>query len=182
MLEALSRVDQEIWINWYISMEARNYRVPELPNIDWLTDNRVTVYLSIGQSDDSPINTILPLLKTGWVCLLDDDNIMHPNYLREIIRQPYPAICIYHQQLSRILEPVNPLIRQGTKCEIGSIDTAQFTIAAELISYGWDAEHEQPDGKFINNIYNKHPALLRRIDDVLCYYNYLSKPARGARF
>ena len=156
-------------------MEARNYREPQLPIIDWIEDNRIKAFLSIGAPDDSPINSVLPFLKTGWVCFLDDDNIMHPDFLNAIIREPYPSICIYHQQLTPVRELYNPLTRYGSNCEMGAIDTAQFTLAAELIDYEWDAEHEQPDGRFIKDIYSKYPARLRRVDHILCYYNYLTQ-------
>jgi len=153
---------------------------------------------------EAPINIALRNIKQGLVCNVDDDNIMHPNYIREIaiIAEKNKTVGIFYQQsLGRTKGTTNRRIRTVDyhKIKPGLIDSAQFTATRDLIgNIIWpfkslkyqpyfifaqgDPPPTTPDGDFIQEIYKANPSYFVLIKKTLCYYNYLAPESRNLDF
>lgn len=177
-----SKEDLPLNLTWYIVMDARK-REPQLPDVSWQKPNcPIRIVTRIGEPKNSPINTALQLIKENlkdtWILWLDDDNLMHPHYFQLIQDVSFPAVIIYHQQLTKKLAAVNPIVRlaQPNANYPGSIDTGQFTISSNLIGrVKWDEDNKgkQPDGQFIKDILYWNPENLVYLNHIMAYYNYL---------
>lgn len=117
-------------------------------------------------------------LKTyDYVTLIDDDNIVHPDYydvMSEAIKEnPYACAFCYNQLVDinrnsyRIALPHNTVV--------GGIDLAQFTVSVSYASCFEFGAGYCGDGEFIQAMHNEHTDKFVFIDQTLCYYNYLQQ-------
>lgn len=112
-----------------------------------------------------------------FVNLIDDDNIVHPDYYDSII-EAYTnsdnerAFC--YNQLVTI---DNPTYRHASPSNtvVGGIDLAQFTVRVDAFIYTKFGSGYCGDGEFIQALHNEHPEDFLFIDKTLCYYNYLQQ-------
>lgn len=126
---------------------------------------------------DSPINVGLSKIEKGLVTIIDDDNIMHHDFIRGV----YPAYLagkkgfLFHQQLS-VAKNCNNIVRYAKIANIkpGKMDTAQFCFDRSIIDIRWDWYSPQPDGAFMRSIFLRNQQDIQIIDDILCHYNFLS--------
>lgn len=153
---------------------------------------------------EAPVNVALKEIKRGFVCILDDDNIMHPRYIEEIssaIEGRDTIGMVYNQNLGRPKGTVNRRTRfiDYYKIKPGSIDSAQFTMSRDLIgNIKWtqrDPKNKEhflfspgdtppitPDGDFIHKVYTANPGYFIVIKRRLCYHNYLSPESSNLDF
>jgi len=162
-------------LRWHISMESRGNREPKHPDVSY-SKFPTTTYL--GDLDNSPINRPLQSITDGWICWVDDDNLMHPEFISGILEHcDEPQILVYHQQLTKRPALFNPLIRyvDNGSCRPGRIDTGQFCIHSRLLEgIRWNGSHPQPDGLFVQAVHNRYPTKVKTVNQVLAYYNQLA--------
>lgn len=109
------------------------------------------------------------------VTLIDDDNIMHPDYFSDVTCDyrwsGFYAIC-YNQKLYNGVRIANP-----ENTVVGGIDLAQYTFISDVILDGIATFKDGycGDGYFIQELHTKHPNGILFIDQTLCYYNYLQE-------
>ena len=119
----------------------------------------------------------LDIPKNRWVTLIDDDNIMHPDYyeaLREVDADKYLAVC-YHQQVDIARNSIR-IAQQGNTI-VGGIDLAQYTFKSNVIQEDIATFKAGycGDGEFIQELHSKHPDKFLFIDKILSHYNYLQQ-------
>jgi len=124
----------------------------------------------------SNLNDILISLTKGYVFHLDDDNIIHTDYYKEIARSIKKnkslAYC-YNQLVNVGSGETRTASIENTV--VGGIDLAQYTVHTDvykLISYG---SGYTADGEFIQALHNLQPSEFVFINQTLCYYNYLQQ-------
>ena len=113
------------------------------------------------------------------VTLIDDDNIVHPEYY-EAVNNAYDKDSItYAFCYNQLITLDNPTYRHASPSNtvIGGIDLAQYTFLSTAIK---DNESEFAsgycgDGEFIQVLHSKLPNNFVFIDKTLCYYNYLQQ-------
>lgn len=182
-------------VEWHVNIHTTvapidKHHIRRLKRV--LKNRWVKVHISTfdGSNADSPINPLLDKLQTGYICILDDDNIMHKSFLKEIEKtldnyKDTPIAMVYPQIMGR---PKNKSgaqrIRPARKSHIrpGKIDTGQFTIHRDLIGdLRWSSLLSptgniisRPDGIFIYTIFQEYHDSFIVIDKPISYYNYLS--------
>jgi len=180
--EPYSNVD----IAWYIVAEGRvlptNSELRQIVDTKKLQfNNTITTHIIVNDTYqthwESPVNIALEHIKSGLVCIIDDDNIMHPEFIEYIYPKYLSGIkgFIYHQQLSKN-KTCNNIVRIAKRANIapGKIDTAQFSFDRSLVENdSWCPKSKQPDGYFISSVYAKKSSEILILDRILCYYNYL---------
>lgn len=193
-----SRASNPVHINWIIVVDVLNLApVPaagygatiqkisdRVSKIDFIDLETHTV-----QSTRSPANVGFDNCKDGLVCLIDDDNIMHPNYITEIYKASQAMKIddygfLYNQILGKKPNSTNQRIRRIIPYKVGPsrVDTAQITLTKKLLGKSrWpnrkgDMSVTCPDGVFIGRVYNAKPNKFQIIGKSLCYYNYLKNP------
>ncbi len=113
------------------------------------------------------------------VTLIDDDNIVHPDYY-ESIKDAYDTDSItYAFCYNQLITVDNPTYRHASPANtvVGGIDLAQYTFLSTAIK---DSESEFVsgycgDGEFIQALHSMIPSRFVFIDQTLCYYNYLQQ-------
>lgn len=107
----------------------------------------------------------------GWVWVLDDDNLIHPQFadglFRLISEHPDARGFVVGQTRSDGAQfPSGPMF-----CRPGYVDTAQYIVRRDLIG----PERIQPvyadDGAFIGRLVRQHPESFIFTPEVLTYHN-----------
>ena len=112
-----------------------------------------------------------------YVTLIDDDNIVHPDYYNVIIdtiKNNFRKNAFCYNQLITV---DNPTYRHASpeNTVVGGIDLAQYTVCANtFINYEFGSGY-CGDGEFIEALHNSKPQTFEFIDQTLCYYNYLQQ-------
>ena len=118
-------------------------------------------------------NRMLDASSDGWVWVLDDDNLAHPQFfgaLAELLAiHPEAGAFVVSQQLA------GGSVRhaEAAAMQVNGVDIAQVVFKRNLIgdarldlSYGGD-------GLLIEQLYRDNPAYFVFVSEVLCYYNRL---------
>jgi hypothetical protein len=114
-------------------------------------------------------NFAIRRIKSGWVYFVDDDNIIHPDFLDTIISINYSGVIV--DQVFKNGGRRFAASPGGTRC--GAIDTAQFIVQRSMIDVEWILHRYDADGAFIEDIHNRNREKFIYINKPLSYYNYL---------
>ena len=141
----------------------------------------ITIYFmrsTPGDMAHSLISKIIDYIDIeSYVYILDDDNILHPNFLDrtyELIFDESVKGIIFSQHIGgkdftgqeiRVAAPEN--------IKVQKIDMAQFILSKEIIDIRFTPGTYVADGMFIEDIFYRRSKDFLVIDEVLCYYNYL---------
>lgn len=125
------------------------------------------------------LSAVIKDLEDGFVAIMDDDNIIHPNFYiglyNEIENNPDKLGFVYEQFVDGkdftglAVRNVGP-----EHMKLQHIDSAQYVLHTSLYNKmeyegGYDA-----DGRFIEPLYAQNADAFHFIHKILCYYNYLS--------
>jgi len=121
-------------------------------------------------------NFALEQIQDGFVYVLDDDNLMHPDFysVTSGILNDYPAIeCIFYSQVinkTHSVRAVNP-----DTIRVNFIDQAQFLISRKLIGDLIYEHRYEADGVFIEKLYAASDKKIFYFynDKAITYYNAL---------
>jgi hypothetical protein len=117
------------------------------------------------------INYAIDLIEDGFVYVIDDDNIIHPDFWKTYIELDPEYIYTWDQ--NRIREK---RIAKGGIIKLSLIDTSQFIVPRKYIGdIRWDNNKRNADFKFINTIHEKYHEQFKYVNKILCYHNYLRK-------
>ena len=166
-------------VTWHIVFDTSKVKELDVQILGELYSLGAVLYFRDGDGWGlSNLNDILLSLSKGYVFNLDDDNILHPEYYKEIskaIKKGKSLAYCYNQLVdvgsgeTRIASKENTIV--------GKIDLAQYTVHTDvykLISYG---SGYTADGEFIEALHNLQPSDFVFINETLCYYNYLQQVA-----
>lgn len=107
-----------------------------------------------------------------WFYSLDDDNILHPDFIEEIALNSYECDVMVVDQILK--DGTKRLTAAPENTKLNSIDTAQYTFRIRATDgLLFDPHRYDADGVFIESLYNKIPEKFKFINKDLCYYNYL---------
>ena len=117
------------------------------------------------------INHAIDLIEGGFVYIVDDDNIIHPEFWTTY--SDLDPDYIYTWDQNRVREK---RIATGGKIQKFLIDTSQFIVPRKYIGdIRWDNHRRIADFTFINTIHEKYSNKFKYINKILCYHNYLLK-------
>jgi len=170
---------------WYILFDTSFLSQIPTDILNFSKDKRIKFRFSKGQPQDLGHNLINECInddiESGWVYVLDDDTVMHQDFIDSI----YEAISnnkdiggiFFHQKVDG-KDFTKKDIRYATpdSVKVSKIDFGQFILKREIIS---DTKLVSgtyvADGIFIEEIYNKNDkSQFLFLDKILSYYNFLS--------
>ena len=106
-------------------------------------------------------------VENGYIYMLDDDNIIHPNFWN--IYDSFEPEKFYTFDQKRGND-----ILLGNNIQLDKIDTAMFIVHKTHVNdLLWQEDKYNADGIFIVELYNKNKHLHVYINTIACYYNYL---------
>lgn len=121
----------------------------------------------------------------SYIVILDDDNIIHPNFYNvinnEIKSNPDKEAFVYAQWVGKKDFTGLDIRDVGPKhMKLQHIDSAQYVIKQSLYIQGRYEGGYCGDGVFIEKLYKEHSDKFHFIDAILCYYNHLT-PTKKAK-
>lgn len=118
-------------------------------------------------------NVAIKLVQNDYIYLLDDDNIMHPNFWnikKEKTNDPSSLIYTFDSQRKN-----GTTWTRGSNPRFGLIDTACFCVHTDIIKeVTWKADLYAADGLFIETLVAKNKNQFTYIPQIAAYYNFLS--------
>jgi hypothetical protein len=118
-------------------------------------------------------NEMLDQIEDGWVCFLDDDTTMHPDFLRRMAEavKDAGAVVVSQQRQNGMV-----LVAADGHLQVGSVDIGQAFIARSLIGTHRIPEHYEGDGMFLQAVLAGH-YFVTYLPDVLSEHNALEPVA-----
>ncbi len=119
------------------------------------------------------LNAWLDSNAVGWLWILDDDNAVHPNFLREFqwltVNRPTARAFVFDQQIGM------GCIRKALpdNCRENYIDAAQYVVERSLVGDTRFPLTYSGDGAFIEALYRKSPEAFYFSSLQVTYYNRL---------
>lgn len=116
-------------------------------------------------------NEMLDEIDNGWVYVLDDDTIMHPDLLRTIfLYRKADAILVAQERVDRVLHPA------PANLQVGEVDIGQAVLRRDLIGLERIPEVYEGDGIFLRGLLAEAPGVVF-VDRVLSTHNALERVA-----
>jgi glycosyltransferase involved in cell wall biosynthesis len=183
VFESIDKKNKNFKINWYVLFDLTSMSDISTDVISFLKDKSEIRFYDSDPDDfgHDMINKTIDEIQDGLVYVLDDDNIIHPNFLGIVQdwienHNQYDGL-IFSQKIAGV--DFTGLDIREAKSEnvvVSKIDMAQFCLKRSLIG-----EHRIPknfyvgDGMFIENLYNTNVDKFLIIEEIGCYYNYFKQ-------
>jgi O-antigen biosynthesis protein len=192
-LHNLDKIKQTVFpspfdVVWHLLFDTTSLKDIDAELLNRLQNNQTRFYFLKSDGTDylyPQISKVIEGIEEGFVAILDDDNILHPDFyeqLFEAIQQnPTKKGFVFEQYVGGNDFTGLEIRKVGPEhMKLRHIDSAQYALHTSLYQLktyegGYDA-----DGRFIEPLYNLVPDEFHFIHKVLCFYNYLT-PVKKAR-
>jgi hypothetical protein len=171
VLTAVSRPENLPEIAWSI-MEAAK----KAPTVDWIWHQRLDRERRwVGGQRLK--NEMLNDITDGWVCILDDDTVMHPDFLRRVsfvlatqplVERECRAIIVSQKRTTGVIMRASP-----ENAVVGKIDAGQAVLRRDLIGDTRIPETYAGDGAWLETLLTGRNDV-HYMRDVLSLHNALS--------
>lgn len=171
-------------ITWWVIFDTHRLKDIEADLLHDLQNDWTKILFWKGTEGDyghDLLNKCLDQINS-WVYVLDDDNILHPNFIKLInnkILHEKTRGYFFHQWIGRKdFTGLDERIARPENIQVGQIDMGQILVHADLIGKKrLPLDQYIADGKWIESIYQENPDQFKFIDEIGCYYNELKKEA-----
>jgi len=160
---------------WIIVYDGKYFQGDYLFQDKTLKNNdKITEYVHTNEKSacgNAQRNYALDQIKNPntYLYYLDDDNIIHPNFVNLLSLLEERYIYTFDQH-NRIL---------GNTIKVCYIDTAMFLIDYRLCKdIRWILHEYGADGYYIEECYNKNKDKWIYFNNIFCYYNYLNQQSK----
>ena len=171
-------------VNWHIVFDTGALKDIDAEVLSNLTDTvNVKLHFVKGQRGGllyPEVSDIIRTIKSGWIYLLDDDNIIHEDFYKTIKASiknlPIAQVHIVSQLVAGrdfTGQEIRVASRENTAFQ--KIDIAQMVINRSIFDTHSFSANYAADGFFIEEVLKTHGDSFVWIDKVLCHYNYLEK-------
>ena len=191
-IENLTLVQQSLepflkYINWVVLLDTN--AVKQIPtelfqkircNFKFYQSNNDLLYPALSETIKALPPHFIEIesgkLSKSYVYILDDDNIIHPNFF-----DFYNSIkdtgkgYVFNQKVDK-KDFTGLDIREAKEenMKLQGVDAAQLLFPVEFFKYDFEPDYAA-DGIFIEKMYPEFKDRIEFVDRVLCYYNYLEK-------
>jgi hypothetical protein len=115
-------------------------------------------------------NRMLDQITDGWVCFLDDDTVMHPDFLTAVAENQDAHMVVVSQRRT----DGRTLVAAAANMRVGHVDIGQAAIRRERIDSSIP-EHYEGDGVFLADV--AATARVAYVAEVLSFHNALDPVA-----
>ena len=172
-------------VHWHIMFDTGALKDIDANMLSILDQPNTTIHFIKGQSGGMMYPETTDLIRSldhSWFYLLDDDNIMHPDFYQRV--EDFAKLPVNSEKkIIMVGQAVDGKdftglkYREATPASTGfrKTDIAQILFRSELFEkYGFTADYAA-DGFFIEEVYKDHPDTFVWINEILSYYNELEK-------
>jgi glycosyltransferase involved in cell wall biosynthesis len=169
-------------VTWHVVFDTSIVKEVEVSLLGELYKLGAILYFKQGSPGTYMYPEMNELIKTlpseDYVTLIDDDNIIHPDYYDVIIdtikKNPHNDAFCYNQFVDKKdFTGLEYRIASPENVEVKGIDLAQYTVKASTFDLCEFGAGYCGDGEFIQALHSLVPFTF--IDQTLCYYNYLQQ-------
>lgn len=182
--EGVLNAPKGVTVNWHIVFDTGALKDIDAEVLSNLTDTaNVKLHFVKGQRGGllyPEVSDIIRTIKSGWIYLLDDDNIIHEDFYKTIKASiknlPIAQVHIVSQLVAGrdfTGQEIRVASRENTAFQ--KIDIAQMVINRSIFDTHSFSANYAADGFFIEEVLKTHGDAFVWIDKVLCHYNYLEK-------
>tara|TARA_B100000767_G_scaffold272477_1_gene300227 strand:- start:205 stop:2079 length:1875 start_codon:yes stop_codon:yes gene_type:complete len=182
--EGVLNAPKGVNVNWHVVFDTGALKDIDAEVLSNLTDtNNVKLHFVKGQSGGllyPEVSDIIKTIKSGWIYLLDDDNIIHEDFYKTIKASikalPIALVHIVSQLVAGkdfTGQDIRFASRENTAFQ--KIDIAQMVINRSIFDTHSFSANYAADGFFIEEVLKTHGDSFVWIDKVLSHYNYLEK-------
>lgn len=168
---------------WHVIFDSTTLKDIDAELLHELQDEKTKFYFVKSDGVDYLYPQLTDVINTleddSYVVILDDDNIIHPDFYNEIDKaikeNPDKEAFVYKQFVNKkdfIGLEVREVGPQHMK--LRHIDSAQYVIKKSLYIKKRYGGGYCGDGEFIEPFYKQYSDKFYFIDKILCYYNYLT--------
>ncbi len=182
--EGVLNAPKGVTVNWHIVFDTGALKDIDAEVLSNLTDtSNVKLHFVKGQRGGllyPEVSDIIRTIKSGWIYLLDDDNIIHEDFYKTIkasISNLPAALVHIVSQLVAGRDFTGQEIRVASleNTAFQKIDIAQMVINRSIFDTHSFSANYAADGFFIEEVLKTHGDSFVWINKVLCHYNYLEK-------
>lgn len=182
--EGVLNTPKGVTVNWHIVFDTGALKDIDAEVLSNLTDtNNVKLHFVKGQSGGllyPEVSDIIRTIKSGWIYLLDDDNILHEDFYKTIKASiknlPVALVHIVSQLVDgKDFTGLEVRVASRENTAFQKIDIAQMVINRSIFDTHSFSANYAADGFFIEEVLKTHGDSFVWIDKVLSYYNYLEK-------
>jgi len=168
---------------WYVYFDTLHLKDIDADLLTQLQDLniKITFKKSIpGDYGHQFINDAIESIQNGWVYVLDDDNILHEDFIQtltsKIKENPDKRAFIFDQKVDgKDFTKLDIRVAKPENMKVQHIDMAQFILRRDLIGeMRLKLGDYKADGYFIEEIYKMNSEDFFFINQILCYYNFLT--------
>lgn len=168
MLPSIDFDKVDKWIIVYDTSKERTYEHMK-------TDNEKIVQVDCsdeGSTGNCQRNFAIDMVEDGFIYFLDDDNIMHPDFFKEIYPELSDEHNVYTFNCNRDWWSDPECIASGNFPNPDHIDTSQFVVHKKIVKdTRWVVHAYNADGIFINHVITNNNKKYHFIDKVCSYWN-----------
>jgi len=157
---------------WWIIFDSKTFQFQDFKPKDGIEVEINYGAIAGGVAGKNQINFALDRITSGWVYVLDDDNLLHPDlpkFLETFDDKKYQGL-IFSQEVSKGVFRHN----HSGNIKVCQIDQAQFLLKRSLIGDHRYLNSYEADGMFISKLYRENPGKFIITNEVLSYYNRLT--------
>ena len=173
--------NQKFIVKWFVIFDTSMIKSVDTDIIIMLQECGADFRFLTGQSGSlgyGLINKYLDEIDSGWIYILDDDNILHEKFYESISDKmtsntDIKAFVFGQKVDGKDFTKLDIREAKPENMKLKSVDLAQFILSREIIG---DCRFElryDADGLFIENLYKEKSDNFLFIDEVISYYNYL---------
>lgn len=179
-------------ITWWVIFDTHRLKDIDADILNQIQNDWTKLHFWKGKEGDyghDLLNQCLDQIN-GWVYVLDDDNILHPNFTNVInefnleqnwedgLIKPIKGFFFNQWIGGKDFTGLDERIAHPENIKVGQIDMAQILVHSDLIgNHRFPSGQYVADGLWIESIYDEHPTKFRFISEIACYYNELQKPS-----
>lgn len=185
--ENLLRIKESIFNNnynflWFIYFDVSILKDISAELLSELQDDKIKIFFKKSISGDYGhqfINDAIDIISDGWIYVLDDDNILHEDFIINISNKISDKFnkraFIFNQKVGgKDFSELDIREASPENMRVQHIDMAQFLLRRDLIgNKRLEFDNYKADGVFIEDIYKSNPDDFYFISEILCYYNFL---------
>jgi glycosyltransferase involved in cell wall biosynthesis len=167
-------------VTWHVVFDTSIVKEVEASLLGELYRRGAELHFKQGSPGTYMYPDVNELVKTlpseDYVTLIDDDNIVHPDYYTEITKcaKKYKVSAFCYNQLVDVNANTFRYASHGNTV-VGGIDLAQYTVRVSEFDFAEFGSGYCGDGEFIQALHNSRTQEFIFIDQILCYYNYLQQ-------
>jgi glycosyltransferase involved in cell wall biosynthesis len=170
-------------IKWYVCFDTSIIKSIDSDILSMLYESGCIIKYFNGIKGDfghQIINRCIDEINSGFIYILDDDNLIHENFYERIdyfISSENKLAFVFNQKIGCVdFTGLDVREARPENMKVQKIDMAQFILHRDLIGDTKMASMDyKADGIFIENLYNEKPNDFFFIDEILCYYNFFQK-------